>query len=160
MQYNGDTGFIGQKGNWVVEPVIFNTEHLSPHNGSGDAVGAANLAILLVEDHADTAAALSRLLTQLGNRVEVADSLSSALHMAHANDFQLIISDIGLPDGTGLDLIASLPLHRRPKAIALSGFGMEDDIQRSRDAGFAEHLTKPVDISRLEAAIKRVCRIA
>src|SRR5437762_2527623 len=116
------------------------------------------LQILLVEDHADTAAALSRLLTQLGNGVKVADTLASALHLADAHDFHLIISDIGLPDGTGLDLISKLPENRRPKAIALSGFGMEDDIQRSRNAGFAEHLTKPIDISRLEAAINRVCK--
>src|SRR3954466_11668496 len=96
------------KGNWVVEPVTHQTERLSPRNGCGDASIAPSLAILLVEDHADTAAALARLLTQLGNRVEVAGSLSSALTMAGSIEFQLIISDIGLPDGTGLDLISRL----------------------------------------------------
>src|SRR5439155_236385 len=118
----------------------------SPREESADSPPDQNFEILVVEDHPDTATALARLLTQLGNRVKVAESFNSALHMVNTHDFDLIISDIGLPDGTGLDLIAKLPQNRRPKAIALSGFGMEDDIQRSRDAGFAEHLTKPIDI--------------
>jgi CheY-like chemotaxis protein len=74
--------------------------------------------------------------------------------MASRRDFDLMISDLGLPDGTGHDLMRQLIARKRGvKAIALSGYGMEDDVQRSRDAGFIEHLTKPVGIDRLQAAI-------
>jgi CheY-like chemotaxis protein len=63
---------------------------------------------------------------------------------------------MGLPDGTGIDLIQRLSADRRINAIALSGFGMEDDVRRSKDAGFAEHLTKPVDINKLDCVIQRI----
>jgi two-component system CheB/CheR fusion protein len=121
------------------------------------ATSTLRLSILVVEDHRDTVVAMSRLLTYFGHRVQVAESLASALKLASENDFDLIISDIGLPDGTGLDLLSQLPHNRKAPAIALSGFGMDEDIQRSRDAGFEEHLTKPIDVVRLQAAINRVC---
>ena len=62
---------------------------------------------------------------------------------------------MGLPDGTGHDLIRQLAGERPVKAIALSGFGMEADIQESLDAGFAEHLVKPVNVVQLKEAIER-----
>jgi CheY-like chemotaxis protein len=75
---------------------------------------------------------------------------------ARAQSFDLLISDIGLPDGSGLDLIRKLLAERPIKGIALSGYGMEEDIQRSREAGFEEHLTKPINLQKLEATIQRV----
>jgi CheY-like chemotaxis protein len=63
---------------------------------------------------------------------------------------------MGLPDGTGLDLMEKLCQDRSVRGIALSGYGMEEDVQRSRNAGYAEHLTKPVDIHKLDTAIQRV----
>jgi two-component system CheB/CheR fusion protein len=129
-------------------------------NGATAAIRASECAargarILMVDDHVDTSQAMKRLLEKLGYQVQVADSMRSALAVSD-QPFDLLISDIGLPDGSGLDLLRKL-LNRGPmKAIALSGFGMEDDIRKSKDAGFAEHLTKPVNFEQLESVIERL----
>jgi PAS domain S-box-containing protein len=114
------------------------------------------LKILMVEDHFDTNRALQRLLSGLGYDVSSASTVESAMREARAQTFDLLISDIGLPDGSGLDLIRKLLAERPIKGIALSGYGMEEDIQRSREAGFEEHLTKPINLQKLEATIQRV----
>ena len=122
------------------------------------ANGDVKAHILLVEDHPDTSRIMARLLERDGYCVDVATSVAAALDAAHATPepFDLLISDIGLPDGTGLDLMQQL-LQRRPiKGIALSGFGMEEDVKRSRAAGFSEHLTKPVNLQRLQTAIAKI----
>ena len=120
--------------------------------------------MLLVEDHADTARMLARLLGAAGGSaggcdVRTAGSVAEAVAAADAGPFDLLISDLGLPDGHGVDLIRQLR-GRRPgetfRAIALSGYGMEEDLRRSRDAGFATHLTKPTTFDALEAAIESV----
>ena len=114
----------------------------------------ADIRILLVDDHHDTNRAMARLLQRLGYDVQTADSVRSALEAAGANQFDLLISDIGLPDGSGLELMREL-LQRHPiKGIALSGFGMEEDVKKSKEAGFYEHLTKPINFKRLETAIR------
>lgn len=112
--------------------------------------------ILLVEDHLDSAKALARLLKTVGHKVETANTVASALRAARAGNYDLLISDIGLPDGTGLDLMRQIRQNSRMCGIALSGYGMSDDIHRSIEAGFAEHLTKPVNMDRLEESIARV----
>lgn len=112
--------------------------------------------ILLVEDHVDTAKVMSRILHAAGHTVRVADSVHSGLRAATEEPFDLVLSDLGLPDGSGLDLMRQLREMDGLKGIALSGFGMDEDIARSRSAGFSEHLTKPVSIDKLEAAIARV----
>jgi CheY-like chemotaxis protein len=123
---------------------------------------AGRLSILLVEDHADTARALKRLLDGLGYDVRAADSVQAALHLAAQTDFDVLVSDLGLPDGSGLDIMRHLRQSRpgaaapAPVGIALTGYGMEEDVARSRDAGFAEHITKPVNFDRLQQAIVRV----
>jgi CheY-like chemotaxis protein len=120
------------------------------------AVASRPLRILLVEDHADSATALSTLLETFGHAVTVASSVQEAL--AQPSPFDLVMSDIGLPDGDGFQLMEALR-RTKPKpvrGIALSGFGSEQDARRSREAGFAEHLTKPVDLDRLLAAIAHV----
>lgn len=109
--------------------------------------------ILMVDDHPDTGRAMQRLLEKIGYRVQLAESVASAVAAASAEPFDLLISDIGLPDGDGCELLRTLAAQRPVKAIALSGFGMEDDVRRSRAAGFAEHLTKPVNFDKLEALI-------
>lgn len=113
--------------------------------------------ILLVDDHADTSRALKRLLERMGYQVQTADSVSSALQVSETNPFDIVISDIGLPDGSGLDLMREiLQRHEEVKGVALSGFGMEDDIRRSKEAGFIEHITKPVDFVTLESILSRL----
>jgi CheY-like chemotaxis protein len=114
---------------------------------------APALRILVVEDDRMTARVMTRLLRDQGHRVTVATTLAEALAAAET-DYDLIISDLGLPDGSGLELIQRLGPRRPPVGIALSGFGMEDDVRRSREAGFAIHLTKPIDFPKLQAAIR------
>jgi PAS domain S-box-containing protein len=113
---------------------------------------ARKLRILLVEDHEDTARAMTWLLKRHGHDVRVAGTVRHALTEADRGEIDLLISDIGLPDGTGLDVIRQLP-HRGIPAIALTGFGMENDVAASLEAGFTEHLTKPVNFQKLEAVI-------
>ncbi len=116
-----------------------------------------SLRILLVEDHQDTAAALARLLRMFRHQVSVAGTVADAMDLAMTEPFDLIISDIGLPDGTGHDLMRQLTERERHiKGIALTGYGMESDVERSREAGFLDHLMKPVDLNRLQHVIQKV----
>ena len=116
------------------------------------------LRILLVEDHEDTAEAMADLLRLIGHEVTVAGSVAAAL--AAAGDghgrLDLVVSDLGLPDGSGQDLMRELARLYGLRGIALSGYGMEDDVRRSHEAGFLHHLTKPVDLQMLKAAIRQV----
>jgi len=112
--------------------------------------------LLIVEDHADTQHSLTRLLEKRGYEVRAVDGIREALDVARDFPFDVLISDMGLPDGSGLDLIRKLSATRPVRGIALSGFGMEEDVRRSKDAGFDEHLTKPVDINKLDAVIQRL----
>lgn len=117
---------------------------------------AIGLRILLVEDHASTADVMSRLLSLNGHRVQTASTVESGFKMATSNKFDLLISDVGLPDGTGLDLLRRLRPMMKTPAIALTGYGRKDDIANATSAGFAAHLTKPVDLDELTAVINRV----
>ena len=120
------------------------------------------LDILLVDDHAETLTAMRRLLSRLGHRVTPAASVAEAREaLADREDrpFDLLVSDIGLPDGSGLEvppMLEDLWPERRVPSIALSGFGMSRDLDASRDAGFAVHLVKPVSLDQLQAVIARV----
>ena len=109
--------------------------------------------ILLVDDHEDTLALFSMALERHGYVVITASSVQDALEKAREQPFDLLVSDIGLPDGSGIDLIGRLDGVR---GIALTGFGAEEDVRRSREAGFRDHLTKPVGVRQLLAAIERV----
>jgi PAS domain S-box-containing protein len=111
--------------------------------------------VLLVDDHGDTRNVLELLLRQFGYQVITAESVETAITAAQ-EPFDVLVSDIGLPDGTGYDLLAYLRQRGETRAIALSGYGMEDDLARSRAAGFAQHLTKPIDIRRLHEAIEHL----
>jgi CheY-like chemotaxis protein len=112
--------------------------------------------ILLVEDHVDTARALCRLLERGGHEMTLAHSMSEALEELEKDGFDLMLSDIGLPDGTGLDLIRRVRAISKLPAVALSGFGMEEDVITCREAGFDEHLTKPINFQKLEQIIQRL----
>ena len=93
------------------------------------------------------------MLTKRGHDVRTAGNLATALRGPGSVEVELLISDIELPDGSGLELMRRLSSRSTMPGIALSGFGSSDDIDQSRSAGFAEHLTKPVDFRRLEEAI-------
>ena len=113
------------------------------------------LRILLVEDHQDSADMLSQLLTLHDYEMTVARSVQEALAAA-SREFDLLISDIRLPDGSGLELMRRLRENQNIRGIAISGFGTEEDRQRSLEAGYGTHLTKPVDFNRLLEAIERI----
>jgi signal transduction histidine kinase len=113
------------------------------------------LKILLVDDHHDTCAALEKLLARRGHLVAVSHDVRSATEAAVRNKFDLLISDIALPDGTGMDLMMQLRAIANVPGIAISGFGNNRDIERSLQAGFSEHLIKPIKLDKLEAAIER-----
>jgi len=128
-----------------------------PRPGTLDSAAATRaLSILLVEDHADTAHAMSRLLRRLGHTVQTSGTVAEAAELARNAPYDLLLSDIGLPDGTGIDLIRQVRAHRDLTAIALTGYGMEDDIARCLEAGFCAHLTKPIDFQHLERMVQQV----
>jgi CheY-like chemotaxis protein len=111
--------------------------------------------VLLVEDHIDTLRAARALLSELACEVVVASSVREALAAARAQSFDLVLSDLGLPDGNGLELMTHLRERYGLSGIAVTGYGMEEDIRRSLSAGFVDHLVKPITFARLESAIDR-----
>jgi signal transduction histidine kinase/ActR/RegA family two-component response regulator len=115
--------------------------------------------ILLVEDHEDTCRIMSKLLRAARHEVATAGSVGDALRVAQGQQFDLVIADLGLPDGSGLDLMTQLKHVYGLPGIALTGYGMHDDIARTRQAGFAHHLTKPVDLVKLEDAIQHLAGV-
>jgi len=121
-----------------------------------DGIDKPSADILLVEDHEDTARALRRMLENAGYQVGYASTLASARDLAAKRRFQLVISDLGLPDGSGLDLMNQLRHSGQVNGIALSGFGADCDVAAAKAAGFAEHFTKPVDWERLRHTIRRL----
>ncbi|QBQ98583.1 hybrid sensor histidine kinase/response regulator [Paraburkholderia pallida] len=124
-------------------------DHSGPHR-------AGALEILLIEDHEDTAEVMSQLIRALGHEVAVAMSVAGALALTAAQRFDLVVSDIGLPDGSGIDFIRAFRKESAAPAIALTGFGTDDDVRRSIDAGFTAHLTKPVNFEQLERLIEEM----
>ena len=112
--------------------------------------------ILLVEDHDDTVRVMARLLRAHEYEVETACDVASARRIAPNFAFDLLVSDLGLPDGSGLELMQELRQRRPILAIAVSGFGMQEDRARSKAAGFAEHLTKPISFQTLINTIQRL----
>ncbi len=114
------------------------------------------LEILLVEDHPDTANLMKTALEMEGHRAEVAHDVRTALDAGRKKHFDLLVSDIGLPDGSGLEIIRALSPSNNMKGIALTGFGMEEDVKMCLAAGFSAHLTKPVDLNALQETIKKI----
>ncbi|MDI1312266.1 PAS domain S-box protein [Prosthecobacter sp.] len=117
------------------------------------------LKLLLVEDHADTARILSRQLVRAGVTVTQASDVSSAIKLLEQESFDLLVSDLGLPDGSGYDIMRRASALRGIPGIAMSGYGMEEDMRRSREAGFSEHLVKPIDLRELITAIRSVSEV-
>ena len=127
-----------------------------PATEVNQAINPPTYRILLVEDDADTRLVLARLLGRRGHQVATAGSIAEAVELARNDPFDLLVADLGLPDGSGHDLFLALGDERPTAAIALSGSGMIDDLRQSRESGFADHLIKPVDFVTLEATLHRV----
>src|SRR5437899_3529773 len=125
-----------------------------PRKASSEAA-QQGLKILLVDDHEDTCAALEKLLVRRGHLVAATHNVRSTMEAAVRDKFDLLISDIALPDGSGMDLMMQLRAISKIPGTAISGFGNNGDIERSLRAGFCEHLIKPIKLENLEAAIDR-----
>jgi CheY-like chemotaxis protein len=122
--------------------------------------GGPGYRLLVVEDHQPTLDVLARLLRKQGHEVVTASTVEAALNSAAQNQFDLVISDIGLPDGNGVDLMVQLTRDYGLRGIALSGYGMDADFARTKDAGFVAHLIKPVDFERLSRVLEQAARAA
>jgi two-component system CheB/CheR fusion protein len=115
------------------------------------------LRILQVDDDRGTAKMMRMLLAKVGHTATTAGDVATALELAGQQPFDLLISDLGLPDGSGHDLMRGLRAHgHKFPGIAMSGYGQEEDIRRSHEAGFAAHLTKPASRQALVEAIASV----
>ena len=121
-----------------------------------DSYSGKSLRILVVEDHSETLQALSRLLNHFGHEVSVADGAQNAMNMIDSKEFDVVLCDIALPDGSGYDLIAEAKRKRPVKAVAISGFAATEDIERGREAGFDFHLAKPVDFHELRSVLGKI----
>jgi CheY-like chemotaxis protein len=128
----------------------------SPADAETKQVDGRPRRVLVVDDHHDTCTGMKMMLERRGYDITVAYSADQAVEKARAQDFDLIISDIGLPDRSGYELMRELQAIRHLRGIALSGFGMEHDVSKARAAGFSEHLTKPINFERLEEAIQHL----
>ena len=116
----------------------------------------SNLRVLLIEDHEDTARVLEKVLQQMGHEVQTRSRVATACETLREREFDVILSDIGLPDGSGIDFIKAAREISQTPAVALTGYGMAEDIDRCLQAGFEEHLTKPIDIDRLQRTLSRI----
>lgn len=112
--------------------------------------------ILVVDDHADTNLAVAKLLAQKGYDVQTAESCAAAVAAAKLGVVDLLLCDLGLPDGDGCDLLRELRAAYGLDGIAITGSGEPEDVSRCLDAGFAAHILKPVHFERLAAMIENV----
>ena len=125
-----------------------------PVDRKPDVAVLSHRRVLLVDDHHDTCLGMKRMLERRGYQITIAHSAEQAVEKVRTQEFDLLISDIGLPDRSGYELMREVRLNKRLPGIALSGFGSEQDVNQAREAGFAEHLTKPINFERLEKTIQ------
>jgi CheY-like chemotaxis protein len=110
----------------------------------------------VVEDHVDSAELLAELLESSGHTVRVATTASDAIAIANEQTFDVVLSDVGLPDASGYELMEQLRARFSMKGIAVTGSARQSDIERGRRAGFSAHLTKPFTLRRLEQALEEL----
>jgi two-component system, sensor histidine kinase and response regulator len=116
--------------------------------------------LLVVEDHEPTLAVLTRLLRSQGHDVMPASTLHDALTLASDHTFDFVISDLGLPDGNGIDLMMQLSNDYGLRGIALTGYGMAEDLAKTEQAGFLAHLVKPINFDQLHRVLKQMQVVA
>jgi DNA-binding response OmpR family regulator len=124
----------------------------------GNMTDRPALCILLVEDDADSLSALARLLTMTGHRALAAASAEEALRLAGTQRCDIVVSDVGLPDRSGLDLMRELASLYAVPGIAVSGYTDATDVRECEAAGFALHLKKPLDFQELLDAVETITR--
>ena len=137
-------------------PAFISAQEANPGADSSEA-RRATFRVLVIEDHEDTAYVMARMLEDMGHSTANANSVASAVDILTREKFDLIISDIGLPDGNGVSLMHAVRAFCATPAIALTGYGMREDIERCLHAGFNKHITKPVAFETLVQGIAEVC---
>jgi len=135
----------------VAAPVATSTT-----SSNGDVGTERSLNILVVDDDADTRRILSRLLSKCGYEVAAVDCVQGALKLLEKDHFDTLISDISLPDSSGYELVREVKQRQWVTSIALSGFGTEEDVRRTVEAGFDHHLTKPVNFQDLRSLLRKI----
>ncbi|MBV9876959.1 MAG: CHASE3 domain-containing protein [Verrucomicrobia bacterium] len=143
----------------ITLPKAFRSATIAPDPASNEIlpVGLGSLRVLMIEDHEDTAIVMAHMLGDMGHKVVSANSVASAVDILTRETFDLIVSDIGLPDGNGVSLIHAVRSFCQAPAIALTGYGMREDVERCLNAGFNRHVTKPVTFDTLRRTIAEVC---
>jgi DNA-binding NtrC family response regulator len=111
--------------------------------------------VILVEDQPDIAESLRRFLTCIGYKVYVAPDVASARALVKAVEFDVLVSDLRLPDGTGWELMQELSSEHPVRGIAISGYNSPEDIARSKHVGFLDHIAKPLVTEKLTAALEK-----
>ncbi len=147
---------VGKGATFVFELPAAEGSARAPETAAQPTVGNDCRRVLLVEDHATTAALMARLLRKRGHRVELAHNKTDAITIGLREEFDVVISDLGLPDGTGFEVMQALRSKPGIVGIALTGYGMEADVAQTMKAGFQFHLTKPVDAQKLYQAIEQI----
>jgi DNA-binding response OmpR family regulator len=112
--------------------------------------------ILLVEDHEDTLMLMARLLQRLNYSVTTASTIAAARAAAKRDSYDMLISDLALPDGTGADLMREMCERKSIKGIALTGYGDNEMMNMVNGSGFSAHLTKPIDFGKLQKLIQDI----
>jgi CheY-like chemotaxis protein/nitrogen-specific signal transduction histidine kinase len=159
-----ESGGHGQGATFIVELPVLPGAHSSRPATASPVEPAAQapiaLRILLTEDHADTARVMGRLLRGAGHAVQTATTATEALALFSPGKFDLLMSDLGLPDLDGCEVMRRIrELDPAIPGVCMSGYGTEKDVERTRAAGFTEHLTKPVDVQQLHAAVARTAQV-
>src|ERR1700682_6245758 len=134
-------------------------DEMRPAAARKEIAAARPRRVLVVDDHHDTCTGMKMMLERRGYEITLAHSADQAVEKAHTENFDLIISDIGLPDRSGYELMRELHASKGLRGIALSGFGTEHNVSKAREAGFSEHLTKPINFERLEEAIRSLIEL-
>ncbi len=147
---------VGKGATFIFELPAIESSSIAPELALALPAGTHCRRILLVEDHATTAALMARLLRKRGHHVELAHNKNDAIAIGLRDQFDIVISDLGLPDGTGFEVMEALRSKSRAVGIALTGYGMEADVAQTMKAGFDFHLTKPVDAQKLYQAIEQI----
>lgn len=120
------------------------------------SAGGSQMRLLIVEDHETTRNTLEKLLTHSGYHVKTAANVKRALETFEPGAFDVVVSDLGLPDGNGLDLMRKIQSQQKIPAIAMSGYGTKKDREQSREAGFTHHLVKPVKLDELQSYLENL----
>jgi CheY-like chemotaxis protein len=139
----------------AVAPAFAETQQIEPEFKTQECLGLA----LVVDDNPDITGLLAAVLRHAGYTVSSAHSAPAALTMALARHFDVVVSDIGMPGMTGHELaraLRALPQYHAIPLVAVTGFDMYDDEERSAEAGFSAHLSKPIDPLALTQAVRGI----